>query len=138
MSDQFTLQCKATPTDLAQLLSLVDSFGQGQGWTAHALSQVRLVLEELVVNIVSYGSQDGQAPELAVSLAQQGQVLDMVISDNGVAFDPLQATAPDLNADLDHRPVGGLGIFLVTELADTVRYQREGAWNRLWVSLSLR
>ncbi len=138
MSDQLTLQCRATAADLAQLLSQVDSFGQRQGWTAHALSQVRLVLEELVVNIVSYGVQDGQVPELALSLVQQGLVLDMEISDNGVAFDPLQAAAPDLSADLDHRPVGGLGIFLVTQLADTVHYQRDGQWNRLRVSLSLR
>ncbi|TXT38694.1 MAG: anti-sigma factor [Comamonadaceae bacterium] len=138
MSDQLTLQCRATAADLAQLLSQVDSFGQRQGWTAHALSQVRLVLEELVVNIVSYGVQDGQVPELALSLVQQGLVLDMEISDNGVAFDPLQAAAPDLSADLDHRPVGGLGIFLVTQLADTLDYQRDGQWNRLRVSLSLR
>jgi len=137
MSEQFTFKCTASPADLAQLLSQVDAFGQRLGWTAHAASQVRLVLEELVVNIMSYGATGPQAAALTVSLVQRGLVLEMALADNGTAFDPLQAEAPDLSADLDHRPVGGLGIFLVSQLTDSVRYQRDGAWNRLLISKTM-
>lgn len=137
MSEQLNLKCTASPADLAQLLSQVDAFGQSQGWTDHAASQVRLVLEELVVNIMSYGATGSQMPQLTLSLVQHGMVLEMALADNGFAFDPLQAAAPDLSADLDHRAVGGLGIFLVRQLTDSVRYQREGDWNRLLVSQTL-
>ncbi len=53
------------------------------------------------------------------------------MADNGMAFDPLQKSAPDLESSLEDRPIGGLGVFLVLEFMDDVTYQRDGEWNRM-------
>ena len=54
------------------------------------------------------------------------------LSDSARAFDPLtQAPSPDLSADAESRPVGGLGIFLVKKHMDEVSYRREGGKNVL-------
>lgn len=137
MSEQLTLQCKATATELAQLLNQVTGLGLRQGWSAQAVAQVQLVVEELVVNIMNYGSQSGAETLIELTLVQEGQHLHLTLSDNGMAFDPLQVKAPDLSTDLDQRPVGGLGIYLVTQLVDELSYQRVGQWNQLQIRQTL-
>ncbi len=54
----------------------------------------------------------------------------------GYPFNPLTRAEPDLNASLDERPVGGLGIFLIRRLTQSVEYRREGNWNRLHFEMS--
>ncbi len=48
----------------------------------------------------------------------------MTIADDGVPFNPLGAEAPDIDASLEEREIGGLGIHLVRSLMDDVSYQR--------------
>ena len=51
------------------------------------------------------------------------------------AYDPLAHAPPDLDADIADRPIGGLGIHLVRELAQDARYRREDGWNILRIEL---
>ncbi len=55
----------------------------------------------------------------------------MTIEDDGVAFDPLAIAPSSLDDDIDQRAMGGLGIHLVRELMDEMRYVRVGSRNRL-------
>ena len=52
--------------------------------------------------------------------------LTVMIRDHGQPFDPDKAPAPNLEADLEERPVGGLGVFLIKRLMDEVRYEMLG------------
>mgnify|MGYP003444340506 CR=1 FL=1 len=61
--------------------------------------------------------------------------LALAFRDDGAAFDPLARADPDLDAGIDERPIGGLGIFLVRELAESVSYERIGRDNVLRVHL---
>jgi anti-sigma regulatory factor (Ser/Thr protein kinase) len=55
----------------------------------------------------------------------------LTVEDDGPAFDPLSLAVPDVTASLDERPVGGLGVFLVRRMMDSVSYHRVGARNQL-------
>lgn len=122
---------------LAVLLDDVESFGQRQNWPVDVAAQVRLALEEVIVNIMSYGSLGQAAPYLKVDLTQRESQLQIEVADNGIAFDPLQIAPPKLDAALEEREIGGLGFFLVFQLMDSVSYQRRGDWNLLSMSKSL-
>jgi anti-sigma regulatory factor (Ser/Thr protein kinase) len=63
--------------------------------------------------------------------------LNLSLSDDGPAFDPLALPTPDLDAPLEERPVGGLGVYLVREMMDDVSYSHRGGRNCLsmWKSL---
>ncbi len=137
MSQQITLELKADMAGLQTADRALDEFAAPRAWPETALFQVRLVLEEIMMNVISYGSDGAVIPNVRLHLAQQGAALSMEIADDGVAFDPLQAPAPDLDADIDDRPIGGLGVFLVRELMDSVAYRREAGWNRLSVTKTL-
>src|SRR5262249_53582087 len=92
-----------------------------------------LALEEIVTNIIKYAYSDPGVHEIrfAASLTAQHVVLRFV--DDGHAFDPLSAPAPDLEQPLEERPIGGLGIELVRKLADRMEYARAAARNTLTV-----
>ena len=54
------------------------------------------------------------------------------ISDDGQPFNPLKdAPKPDLEAALEDRPIGGLGIHLVLTMMDEMHYRRENERNHL-------
>jgi anti-sigma regulatory factor (Ser/Thr protein kinase) len=93
-----------------------------------------LVLEELLINIARYAyNGEPGAAEITVSSEGAQEVL-VEISDFGAPFNPLDVDPPDLTADLAHRPIGGLGVFLVRHLVGSMSYRRDA--NRNVISFS--
>lgn len=132
MSQQLALEIAAEIEHLSSLLERLDAFGEEHAWSAQALYHVRLVVEEMVVNVIDHGSMQGQQrPTVKVELLQTGTQLQIKVSDDGLAFDPLKQAAPDTESNLEDRPVGGLGVHFLRTLMDSVSYQRVEGWNRL-------
>jgi serine/threonine-protein kinase RsbW len=103
------------------------------------MHELDLLIEEILVNIGRYSYPDG-APGLVVvtySIPEPGE-LAVEVGDQGVEFDPLKASPPDLTLDLAQRPVGGLGILLVKSFARSLTYRREQGWNRLTFAISAK
>ncbi len=126
--------------DVAQL-PILNRFLQ-EFWAAAQLPPAQapdfeLALEEIFMNIVMHGSQPGLTSRVEVSLAVGADGVTMTVEDDGPQFDPLTLPPPDLTAGLAERPVGGLGVFLVRRVMDTVSYERVGACNRLTMTKSL-
>jgi anti-sigma regulatory factor (Ser/Thr protein kinase) len=101
------------------------------------LHDVHLVIEEVATNVYKYGGAGGEPPNLRLDARVDGNRLTMEFNDDGVAFDPLAAPPPDLDADLEERPVGGLGVHMVRELAEHVAYTRDQDRNVLRVVLQI-
>lgn len=98
---------------------------------------IRLVLEELVVNISSYAyGADGDGP-LSVTMQRSDDRLTLVLDDEGTAFDPLQHADPDITQSIEERPIGGLGILLVKQMMDDVTYNRQDGHNILTLTKQL-
>ena len=66
-----------------------------------------------------------------VRLELAGHGVRAEFADRGRPFDPSTAPAPDLDASLAERPLGGLGIHLVRNFMRDLRYERAGDWNRI-------
>jgi serine/threonine-protein kinase RsbW len=84
-----------------------------------------------------HGSQPGSAPLVEVSLLRAPGSVTMTVEDDGPEFDPLSLPPPDVAASLAAREVGGLGVFLVRKLMDTVSYARIAGRNQLRMSKRL-
>lgn len=99
--------------------------------------QLELLIEEIFVNISRY-SYPADAPgtaTIAYSVPRPGELI-VQVSDQGVEFDPLVHPEPDLTLDLERRPVGGLGVFLLKSFAASLSYRREQGWNHLTFGIS--
>jgi serine/threonine-protein kinase RsbW len=104
---------------------------------AERLGEVDLLVEEIFMNIARHSYPKGAPGPVSVtySVAGPGE-LSVEFGDQGVEFDPLTVDPPDLTLDIEHRPVGGLGIFLLRALAHSLSYRREQGWNRLTFGMS--
>ena len=92
---------------------------------------MNLVLEELGLNVMDYGYDDG-IHEFEIVLTSEPDTLTIEIIDDGRPFDPLSDTPPPvLEGSIEDRPIGGLGVHLVRELMDELHYRREQGRNHL-------
>ncbi len=123
------------PAQVGSVRSFCDFARQsaaGAGFTAEDLDRLELVVEEIVVNIARYGYDQAESGEAEVACAVEGpRRLRLEVSDNGRAFDPLASAPPDFSRGLEDRPPGGLGIFLVRSIAESISWQRDGNRNVL-------
>ena len=101
------------------------------GLAPEACFPFELALEELFINVAMHGAAPGVVPQVEVEFTCDGKTATLTLRDDGPAFDPLAAPPPDVDAALEDRPVGGLGIYLVREMMDEVTYQRTATQNCL-------
>ncbi|HVU38529.1 MAG TPA: ATP-binding protein [Opitutales bacterium] len=120
-------------SELAKIAADIENFAEANGLDAAAAQTFNLCLDELFTNIVSYGyAGDGRAHEISLDLEARPAEIVAVLRDDAKAFDPLtEAPAPDLDAPLEERRVGGLGVHFVKQLMTRVAYRRENGWNVL-------
>jgi anti-sigma regulatory factor (Ser/Thr protein kinase) len=133
-----TIRIAADVKEIERLNRLVRQFGELHDVPSRTLYAVNLALDELVTNVVLYSFEDATGREVLVNISTAGSELIASVVDDGREFDPLTMKAPDLNATLAERDLGGLGIHLVRSLMDHVKYQREGAKNVLTVRKRIR
>jgi anti-sigma regulatory factor (Ser/Thr protein kinase) len=92
---------------------------------------LNLVLEEAVSNVIFYAFKDQEKHEINISFLLEENILTIEISDEGTPFDPTAFKKPDLSLPAEERPIGGLGIFLITKNMDSVKYARNDNKNIL-------
>jgi serine/threonine-protein kinase RsbW len=133
-----TIRLPADPKEIERLNRIVRQFGDLHEVPGRTLYAVNLALDELVTNVILHGYDDRTDQEVKAHLTVQEGVITAEVEDGGRAFNPLDAPTPDLNAALDERELGGLGIHLVRSLMDRVEYRREGEKNVLTVRKRIR
>ena len=85
---------------------------------------LNLALEEAVSNVIMYAYPKGSDGLVDVEAIVRKDSLEFILSDNGTPFDPTAAPEADITLDVEDRPIGGLGIFLVRNIMDEVKYTR--------------
>lgn len=125
------LRLPAEQSSLARVAEAVETRAESESWPPELRFHVDLVLEELVQNTVSYGFPDGRPGQIEVRIEQEEGALNIVVEDDGDPFDPFQMDTPDLDAPLEERAIGGLGIHFTRTLMDVCRYRRVDGHNRI-------
>ncbi len=128
-----SIRIGADLNEVTRLNRLVRKFGELHEVPSQPLHDVNLALDELVTNAVRYGFADASGRELAVHLETYDGDLLASVTDDGREFNPLEQTPPDLDAGLNARPLGGLGIHLARSLMDHINYARLGGKNVMTV-----
>jgi anti-sigma regulatory factor (Ser/Thr protein kinase) len=85
-------------------------------------STLRLICEELVVNVVDYAYPEDAAGYLDVEIEREDNSILIRFKDGGTPFNPLAREMPDVTLPLEERRIGGLGIFLTVKKMDEVLY----------------
>ena len=100
--------------------------------------QLMICCDEIFTNIASYAYPDNNGSvAVAVEFVPETQSLRIIFSDSGTAFDPLEISEPDTKAALSERKIGGLGMFMVKKMMDSVEYCRQDGKNILTLTKCL-
>jgi serine/threonine-protein kinase RsbW len=110
--------------DLAQLSTVREFVAEAcrdLGVGGQSIPDLQLAVDEICSNIIRH-AYSGQGGQLQVSVQTVPDGVQLTIRDWGAAFDPDTVSVPDVDAPLEQRPLGGLGLFLVRQLVDDLRF----------------
>ena len=130
-SDNIKFSIKNEISEIAVLRESLSAFYSRHGFSAKMINGLNLAIDEILTNIISYGFSDKNRHEISVSVTAGNAEVLIEIKDDGWQFNPLEAPPPDVDMALDDRPLGGLGIFLVKKLMDSIEYKHEEGRNIL-------
>lgn len=109
------------------------AFAEEEGISNDDLRALLVVVDELAANAITYGFEEEESGQhqIRFELEAEDDLLTLEMADDGRPFDPLALPPPDIDAPLEGRVLGGLGIHIVRQLMDSVDYQYEDGWNVL-------
>jgi serine/threonine-protein kinase RsbW len=137
MTDRLCFTMANTLDELARLIGQINGALETRNIPPRAAYRVNLVLEEVLTNIIKYAYQPGSrhAIEVSMELKEDDVVLECI--DDGKPFDPLSLPPPDLERSLEELEPGGLGIHLVRQTAQEIRYCYQEGKNVLRICIKL-
>ncbi|MFW5641692.1 MAG: ATP-binding protein [Roseicyclus sp.] len=138
MSDPLALHLKNRLDDIPGALAAVERHLEAAGCDESVRFDIALALDEVLANIVGNAYEPGATGDIAVLLAVTPEAVEAEVSDAGRPFDPLSRPAPDLDAALEARAVGGLGIHFLRETMQHLQYERTDGRNVLRMTRSRR
>jgi serine/threonine-protein kinase RsbW len=133
-----TLEVTNKPSELETLGARLETFCQALDLPPKIVFQLKFAIEEVFVNIISYGFRDKKEHRIRITMNHEDGVVVMRIEDDGLPFNPLETEAPDVACPIEDRKVGGLGLHLTKQLMSEIEYERLGGKNVLTVRKNLK
>jgi serine phosphatase RsbU (regulator of sigma subunit)/anti-sigma regulatory factor (Ser/Thr protein kinase) len=116
---------------LGQVRDFIEHIGKKYKYEDRLINSFKLVIEEACTNIIRHGYRDIKGGEITLKAIVRRQSLTMVVVDQGISYDPRQASTPDLEKYIQIGKKGGLGIFMMRKLMDDVQYNITSRGNEL-------
>jgi anti-sigma regulatory factor (Ser/Thr protein kinase) len=87
---------------------------------------VELSIDEACTNIIEHAYEGIDGGDIECTCDSDDKALTIILRDHGRSFDPSSVAMPDLDANLDSRQVGGLGVFMMKKFMDEIRFEPLG------------
>lgn len=84
---------------------------------------LKLAVDEACTNVITHGYKGMDPGSIILSFRIEPDRILVQITDFGHVFEPADAPKPDVEAALEDRPLGGLGLYLIYQLMDNIDYQ---------------
>jgi len=120
-----TLRLSADLSHLCAIREFVSRTSRDLGVSERVIQDLLLAVDEICSNVIVHG-YDGHGGDIEVTVDRSEAEVRAIVRDWGKAFDPESICVPDIDAPLQQRPCGGLGLFIVRQLMDEVRFEFEG------------
>ena len=116
---------------LDQIREMVAEVARVGGFSEKAIYSLQLAADEAASNIIEHAYEGESDASLYVTCDVKGDEIVIAMRDTGKSFNPKSVKEPDLKADLSERQIGGLGVYLMRKLMDSVHYESTRAGNLL-------
>ncbi len=94
------------------------------------INRLKVCAEEILMNIIDYSGS--KKVYVSCDFLEDERNLRFEFVDEGELYNPLEKVPEvDIEAALDERPIGGLGIFFYTTIMDKLEYRCDDGKNHL-------
>ena len=126
------IELDAVDENLHRVIAFLEQGLEQAGCPLKAQMQLDVAAEEIFVNIAHYAyAPNVGTARISLEIAGDVPTATVTFADRGVPYDPLAKPDPDVTLDAEHRAVGGLGVYMVKQTMDEVRYAYEDGQNVL-------
>lgn len=136
MPEALRTKCAASLKNLPAIVEKVLAAAANCNISKDQAGQLELAFEEAMVNVCSYAYPEGEGGAVEVVAGNNPEGFFVQIIDDGAPFNPLTSPPPNLDVDIADRKIGGLGIHLIRNLMNNVKYRRENNQNILELILT--
>jgi serine/threonine-protein kinase RsbW len=116
------LRFKAVLENVSTAIDCVAKSAQEAGLDEGVLYQLQLAVDEACANVIHHAYKGMEPGDIEVSCSLDDQRLVIRVRDWGKSFAPDQVPEPDVDAPLEERSLGGLGLFLIRQCMDQVEF----------------
>jgi serine/threonine-protein kinase RsbW len=111
-------------SEISRLNEFIEEIGNEFSLAPDVIFNLTLVLEEAVVNVINYAYPKEEHEYIYLSARMHEGSIVLVLTDTGKEFDPTAAPEADVTLSAEDRQIGGLGIFLIRQIMNEVKYER--------------
>ena len=119
-----TLNLNNKVSEITKLNAFVKSATATLNMESGLANKIKLAVEEAVTNVIDYAYPNGTEGNININIEADEHRVRFILSDSGTEFDPTGVSKADTTLTVDERPIGGLGVFLVRNLMDSINYER--------------
>ena len=118
-------------TEISKLAIFIEELSEELALAPELTFNLNLALEEAVSNVILYAYGEEKQKEITLLANMSDNNLTFVLTDYGKEFDPTKVPDADVTLSAEEREIGGLGIFLIRQIMNTIEYQRVDGKNVL-------
>lgn len=122
--NSFSISISNKLNQMPKVIEAFEQFGVKNDLSFGVIQKFNIVLDELLNNIISYGFKDNMNHEIEIEVELRKEKLIIILSDDGIPFNPFRNDPPDTKLSIEERNLGGLGIHIVKNLVDEYEYKR--------------
>ncbi|MBS7812467.1 ATP-binding protein [Roseococcus pinisoli] len=130
----FHRRLPATLESVEELAVALEAYAEEAEIDMAVAARLGLVVEEIAANVAMHAAG---ATYFTLDITPSDDALELLLTDDGPAYNPLAREEVDTETALEERDVGGLGVHLVRKMTRDARYERQDGTNRLSCSLPL-
>ncbi|MCL4539858.1 MAG: ATP-binding protein [Bacteroidetes bacterium] len=122
---------KSTTTALSEVRQFVEDNALSFGFGEKEVSEITLAVDEACTNVIKHAYQSDPNFEFEVRITAGGIEFQVVVRDWGAGFKPEEVPVPNIKGKIGRHKAGGLGIFLMRKLMDSVEFQGRETMNEV-------
>lgn len=122
---------------LNEVREFVSGLARAHGFTEDDVNKITIAVDEACTNIIKHGYNFSPDHRIDVEVLRTGTDFQIVIADKGKHFDPNAIQTPDMKDYFQHFRRGGLGVYLMKRVMDTVEFAKQQDRNVLRMTKTL-
>ncbi len=127
----YSISVQASTEHLAEVRNFVAKHAAEFGFAQQDVEDIRLAVDEAYTNIIKHAYKNDEHKSVDIKLGYNSKQFWISLLDTGDAFDPSDYSKPDVRQKIKEKKRGGVGVYLIRKLMDSVEYQTKGSVNEI-------